>query len=123
MADENTAEEPLSDGDLGTHHMTGLEIGVIAGAVAFFVIIVLFTFFSRLRAQRAKAKNALRQTEEGGPGRTEDPHQQQDQGLELQQTVPGDREPETRRYFWMSDTDKEGKSCTRKRGNSAERRP
>ncbi|KAH8677153.1 hypothetical protein BGZ61DRAFT_536094 [Ilyonectria robusta] len=99
MADENTAEEPLSDGGLGTHHMTGLEIGVIAGGVTIFVIIVLFTFFCRLSAQRAKVKNALRQAEEGGAGRTEDPPQQQDQALELQQTVPGDREPETRRYF------------------------
>ncbi|KAF7536376.1 hypothetical protein G7Z17_g13058 [Cylindrodendrum hubeiense] len=106
MADETQTKEPLSDGDQGTSRMTALDIGVIAGAVSLFLLIVLSIFLSRHRNQRAGVRNALRRAE-GGAGRTEAPPRQQDQGLEPQWRVPGDRRSNTRRYWWGSQASKE----------------
>ncbi|KAK7415209.1 hypothetical protein QQX98_006056 [Neonectria punicea] len=103
MSDENPADEPLKAADQAHHKITGLEIGVITGTVAFFTIIIVSIFVSRTRAQRAKFR--LRRAEEGGAGRPEDPPQQREQGRELHQTPHSERESSEGRFWGALEVD------------------
>ncbi|KPM36509.1 hypothetical protein AK830_g10071 [Neonectria ditissima] len=105
MSDETPAEKPLKAPGPVHHKITGLEIGVITGTVAFFTIIIVCILVSRTRAQRAKVKRALRRAEEGGAGRPEDQPQRLELGQGLQLTPDDERESGQRRCWGAFEVD------------------